>query len=388
MRTVCRQPVAPGAGETVASDDDAGASPLAPIERTLQVVTAMAGGRSAVVRALVDDDAALSLVAGAPGSEVLRAQLGCTSARCGICGLALLSGRTQLGGADCDCAGALAEITGPVGQVVAMPVRRGQKACGTLTLFLTDPMDPGSTMPPGLDELLPALADLIGLALPPALVAGEDMQARLMQERRLLANEVHDSVAQNLTSIRMRTTLLRDAIARADLPRAAACATEIDACIAGVQSSARAIITHFRSEMDAPGLGPALQAAVEELRLASGIEVDLTNLLRDQRLTPYEEQQVFYIAREALTNALKYARADCVAILLVEGDGKIELMVTDNGIGLEGGKALEQGHFGLRIMRERARRLGGTIDFERCALGGTRVRLVLPRGDAVAGAWQ
>jgi nitrate/nitrite-specific signal transduction histidine kinase len=206
-----------------------------------------------------------------------------------------------------------------------------------------------------------------------------DVHDLVAQERMLLASEIHDCIAQSLTSIRMRTTLLRDAIAREDGERAAKLAADIDAAVTGVQASVRGIITQFRAAMQGQGLGQALQSTVEEMRQTSGIDVDFTYLVRELRLSPADEQQVFFIAREALTNAVKYSRAECVGMLLIDHGAMLELMVTDNGIGLDCCKPAEEpGHFGLSIMRERARRLGGRVEFETCAVGGTRVRLFVP----------
>ena len=213
----------------------------------------------------------------------------------------------------------------------------------------------------------------------------DEVHARVEQERQMLGNEVHDSVAQSITSVRMRMTMLRDAIARGDPARAGALATDIDTAIAGVQSGLREIITHFRGAMAAPDLVSALEIAIDELRVVSEVEIDFTNLLGNAKLSAYEEHQMFYIAREAITNALKYAHANCVGVLLIEEQGHIELMVTDNGIGLEQANVRQQGHFGLRIMQERARRLGGTLAVEPCPCGGTRVRLVIPCCPPISG---
>jgi nitrate/nitrite-specific signal transduction histidine kinase len=244
--------------------------------------------------------------------------------------------------------------------------------------FFLEGADAGSELAPALSELLVALGEVVGTAIESTRRADLNVYASVMQERHLLANEVHDSLAQNLTSIRMRTSLLRDAVGRQQGERAAQYLREIDEALAVAQSRVREIITQFRAQMDAPRLVPALEFAVDELRAASGIEIELVNRLREPKLSPYEEVQVFYIAREALTNALKHAHPNCVRVVLAQHPAGFELLVEDDGVGMDSGRASDYGHFGLNIMRERAQRLGGRIDLEHCPGGGTRVRLAFP----------
>jgi nitrate/nitrite-specific signal transduction histidine kinase len=275
-------------------------------------------------------------------------------------------------------------------RAAAMRQRRFDDDSTHLLSFFLDGADGGaelppelSGLPPELSEVLSALGEVVGTAIESTRRADLNVYASVMQERHLLANEVHDSLAQNLTSIRMRTSLLRDAVRRQQSERAAQYLEEIDESLAVAQSRVREIITQFRAQMDAPRLIPALEYAVDELRAASGIEIDLVNQLRETKLSAYEEVQVFYIAREALTNALKHANPSCVRVVLAQSPAGFELLVEDDGVGLDSGKASDHGHFGLNIMRERAQRLGGRIELERCSRGGTRVRLSFPLRSSV-----
>jgi nitrate/nitrite-specific signal transduction histidine kinase len=265
----------------------------------------------------------------------------------------------------------------PALRVLAVPVHCRGETSGVLSLFLDDgAMD--LTMAPGLAELLTALGDVLGLAMENALLSEADFHAGLMLQRHLIANEVHDSLAQNLAAIRMRTALLRDAVAKRDAARAQDYLAEIDESLAHAQSRVREIITDFRSQMGATQLVPALEHAIDELRAASGIAIEFDNGAREPSLSAFEQVQVFYIAREALTNALKHAGARCVRVALAEVGEDIELRVEDDGIGLDGNKSAGHGHFGLNIMHERAARLGGAVAFERRPGGGTRVQLRFP----------
>ncbi len=258
--------------------------------------------------------------------------------------------------------------------VAAVPLHSRGEVCGVLSLLFTPDVDEAA-LPAAVGELLPALGEVLGLALENALLSEADFHAGLMLQRQLIANEVHDSLAQNLASVRMRTALLRDAVAKRDASRMANYLAEIDESLALAQSRVREIITDFRSQMGTTQLVPALESAIDELRTASGVQIDFDSGGHEPQLSAFEQVQIFYIAREALTNALKHARASCVRIALEQVDEHFELRVEDNGVGLHRSRSLDTGHFGLDIMRERAARLGGAVAFEVARGGGTRVRL-------------
>jgi nitrate/nitrite-specific signal transduction histidine kinase len=328
------------------------------------------------VRTVLDDGSSMDLIAASGAGAKARARIAHTGADCGVCAVALRTGQIQASTDACAC---VRELAGSDGghQVVAVALRHNEQPCGVLSLFLDGPAA-AAQLPPAVLQLLPALGDVIGTAVENTRQTEFHVHSSVMQERHMLANEVHDSLAQNLTSIRMRTSLLRDAVASQDQRRAAQYLEEIDESLAVAQARVREIITEFRAQMDAPRLLPALEFAIEELRGASGVEIELDCQVREPRLSPYEEVQVFYIAREALTNALKHSQASRVRVVLSERAGSYELRVEDNGVGLDSGKAADHGHFGLNIMRERAQRVGGTIELQRGERGGTCVRLTFP----------
>ncbi len=357
----------------------------APIERLLRVLVSMSAASAATLRTRSSTGDALQLVASCEIAPALQQRIERVAGNCGACCDALQDGGMHVAVQSCQCVEALAAHDGGPRRVVAVPLHNRGETSGVLSLFLKDD---GSA--PALSdtvlELLPALGDLLGLLLENELLSEADFRAGLMLQRQLIANEVHDSLAQNLASVRMRTALLRDAVAKRDAARTAEYLAEIDESLGLAQSRVREIITDFRSQMGATQLIPAIENAVEELRAASGIRIDFDSDAREPRLSAFEQVQVFYIAREALTNALKHARPRSVRVALAEVDGNIELRVEDDGVGLAPERARGAGHFGLEIMSERASRLGGTVAFEPGAAGGTRVRLLFPSRMVGAGS--
>ncbi|SPJ17409.1 putative GAF sensor signal transduction histidine kinase [Burkholderiales bacterium] len=364
------------------SAEDAGAYTLAadmnaPIDHLLQVLAGMTEARAATVRTISDDGSPMDLVAASGASTSAQTRIARADADCGVCAVALRGDGVQVSTERCACVRELDADAGADHQVVAVALRHKEQALGVLSLFLERP-GAALDLPARFPDLLSALGDVIGSAIANTRQADNDVHSSVMQERHMLANEVHDSLAQNLTSIRMRTALLRRAFATRDEERATQYLEEIDEALAGAQSRVREIITQFRAQMDAPRLLPALEFAIEELRAASEVKIELECRVPEPRLSPYEEVQIFYIAREALTNALKHSQARHVRLVLDEHAGWYELRVEDDGVGLDSAKTADHGHFGLNIMRERAQRIGGVIELQRCEKGGTRVRLNFP----------
>ena len=268
--------------------------------------------------------------------------------------------------------------------VVAVPLRHRNVPVGTLSLHFDEPCAlPAETMP-----LLHATGELIGVALENARLTRENLRASLVSERQLMANEVHDSLAQGLTYMRMRMSLLRDAVKRGDELRAFKYWSDVDESLTGAHGRLRELITHFRSRMDPQGLQHALAEAVQSFSERTGIALELTNNAPALRLPVPSELQVFHILQEALANICKHANARQVRVSLSLANGSCELIVDDDGVGIADPGAAEgadPGHYGIAIMRERAAGLGGEVTFEHSAGGGTRVRLRFPEAQLSGG---
>jgi two-component system, NarL family, nitrate/nitrite sensor histidine kinase NarX len=143
-------------------------------------------------------------------------------------------------------------------------------------------------------------------------------------------------------------------------------------------ASLRSIVTHLRAPMDPAGLVHALGASVDNFRRSTGAELEFINDWPGLALPPDQEAQVFHIVQEALSNVARHAGAQHVRLhLAAEGESSARVLVEDDGSGLPAGGA-GGSHYGMEIMAERARRLGGTLEIGARPGGGTRIQLVFP----------
>ena len=272
-----------------------------------------------------------------------------------------------------------ADALGPVCKhLVAVPLRHRDRPVGALNLMFAAEC----TLPPAMTPLLRAAGDLIGMTLDNARLSCENLRIRLTSERQMLANEVHDSLAQGLTYMRMRMTLLRDAIRDNDELRARKYCSDVDDTLGNSQRRLRELITYFRSQMDPQGLVHALRETSERFFDRTGIALSFDNQVLNLCLPPEREIEVFHIVQEALANVARHAHATSAALSLGYTQDGYRLVVEDDGVGFAAASGEpghgDSGHYGIAIMRERAHRLGGTISLGRAGGTGTRLELTFP----------
>jgi two-component system nitrate/nitrite sensor histidine kinase NarX len=209
----------------------------------------------------------------------------------------------------------------------------------------------------------------------------EALRTALANERQMMANEVHDSLAQGLTYMRMRMSLLRDAIRDGDDVRAFKYWSDVDSSLTNAHRRLRELITYFRSRMDPQGLLHALHEMTETFLDRTGVALEFANRVPDLDLPVGREVQVFHIVQEALANVCMHANARRARLTLERKGAGYEIVVDDDGVGIAVDLAAEHGeagHYGIAIMRERASRLGGELTLDSAAGAGTRVRLYFP----------
>ena len=208
-----------------------------------------------------------------------------------------------------------------------------------------------------------------------------------LEERAQLANELHDSLAQTLASLRFQVRVLDDTL-RQDNELAVWQEMErIQGSLDEANVELRELIAHFRAPVSKHGLMPGIRKLLSRFRKETGTEAVLQNQAHDVELGAEEENQVLRIVQEALTNARKHSRANMVRVLLSQDNaGRFRVIIEDDGIGFtpEAEDHDTDHHFGLAIMRERAEALGAALGVESEPGEGTRVIVELALKDTVA----
>jgi len=217
---------------------------------------------------------------------------------------------------------------------------------------------------------------------------GRDQEGRriaLLEERAAIARELHDSLAQSLSFMKIQIARLQSSSGQSDAAnQSVAVIAELREGLDNAYRELRELLATFRVHMDVRGLGFAIQSAIDEFSQRSSLSIALDNRLINCRLTVNEEFHILHVVREALSNIVRHSGASNVSIALVyQSNGTVMVTIDDDGVGYKP-TSDGQDHYGQAIMKERAYSLGGDIEVMPRRNGGTRVRLVftpkLPQG--------
>lgn len=224
-------------------------------------------------------------------------------------------------------------------------------------------------------ELIQALANLIGTALSLERQREQENRLLLFEERAVIARELHDSLAQALSYMKLQVSRLQTLIRRGEsTERLEAVSEELREGLNSAYRQLRELLTTFRLSIQEGGLQQALQDTTREFAERGGFQVQLRVQPLAFDLSANEQIHLLQVAREALSNCARHAGADKVLVALRQDGEQVELRVEDNGRGLAGDHDSRQ-HHGLAIMQERARSLGGSLSVTANAPRGTRVLL-------------
>lgn len=214
-----------------------------------------------------------------------------------------------------------------------------------------------------------------------------ELQRLMHDERRRIAEQLHDRVEQIFFSIALITQAGLDAMDSSDDPAQAVLARSRVLAGQGAEELRAAIFALNRAELYDEGLVPALWQIIREFRGRTGLEADLVLGGHEPRLPPEVTEALHAVAREALANTERHAKASAVVLSLSFDGAAAQLTVQDDGVGVSPlllrTLADSSVHFGLRSVRQRVEQLGGRFTAQPGEDGGFVVRAWLPHHDNV-----
>ena len=251
------------------------------------------------------------------------------------------------------------------------PIDKHGQAFGKLVWTIPEKLAPE----PWQEDLLNAMSDLIATSIDLEHKRRTESRLEIMEERAVIARELHDSLAQSLSYLKLQIALLNKQYQK-ELSQ-----EKISLTIYNIKKvtnlayrQLREILTTFRLKIDNESIEDSIKKTVNEFSEKCHHTIEFTYGLNNNLLNPHQEIHLLQIIREALSNIHKHARASRAYInIKIEGN-KIEVEINDNGCGCSDAIAAE-GHFGLKIMHERARSLGGILSITSNYPSGTRVLL-------------
>lgn len=257
--------------------------------------------------------------------------------------------------------------------VVSVPIRLQDRVLGEFNLFFRHPV----LLSADETELLDALASHLASALEGLRAAALAREAAVSEERALLARELHDSIAQSLAFLKIQAQLLRSAVQRAQPAQVATALDELDTGLRESIGDVRELLVHFRTRTNTDDIEQALQETLQKFQHQTGLPTTLQVQGHGLPLPSDVQVQVLHVLQEALSNVRKHAGATQVDIDVLKG-ARWRFLVRDNGIGFDTGQNHGQSHVGMKIMSERAARIGAGVTVVSGPGQGTTVTLTLP----------
>ena len=227
--------------------------------------------------------------------------------------------------------------------------------------------------------MLESLGQHLGVAIESLRLVSKERELAASEERSLIAQELHDSIAQSLAFLNLQVQMLRRALASSDAAESARVADEIQAGVQESYADVRELLVHFRTRAAEGDLEHGVRTLATRFERQTGVPVALQLDGQTVPLEPDAQLQVMHILQEALSNVRKHARATHVQVEVRRGPGH-HFVVRDDGRGFdpEAWAADASEHVGLRIMRERAQRIGATLEVRSQPGRGTEISLTLP----------
>ena len=347
------------------------------LNRFLSMMVRLAGASAGVVRVLTGDGKHLRLAAslGLPAELVDKERL--VDIDCGICGVALRNDEIKQTRDLKPCVARTGQpFFGECRSMVVVPLEHNGRLLGAYNLYMAE----DKPIPEEVSLLFRSISEHLAMAVENTRLMRENLRMSLMSERQMMANEVHDSLAQTMAYMKMRIELLREALLQYESGKALKYSGDIQQALDEAYASLRELLTQFRNRMDPLGLEHALKEHAAAYFDRTGVRLEFENRIPDLNLTVDQEVQVFHIVQEALSNVARHSGAGQARLTLDVADGQYAFTVEDDGRGVfvMGAQPDLRHHFGISIMSERAQRLGGNIEIANRPQGGARLRLLVP----------
>ncbi len=258
-------------------------------------------------------------------------------------------------------------------RIASVLLKSRSRPLGTIILFSKTE----NSFSPEIMQLLESIGNQLGVAIENTKYHQHIEEIAVLEERARISRELHDSLAQTLGWLSIKTELLEEDL---KLGKTKESNTEMKA----IRGVVRDACYDVRESIDGLRTRPTgdlnITAAVwiAEFRQRSGLVTNFYPSDEKIQLSPRVETELLRILQEALTNTRKHANAKSVNIKLQKKGKNAELTITDDGSGFDYDVKRDKKHFGLRIMRERAENLGGSLHVKSKLDEGTQITAILP----------
>lgn len=263
-----------------------------------------------------------------------------------------------------------------VRNLLGVPIHAKEKLIGAL--YLADKED-GSEFSETDRQLIEMLALHAAVAIENARLYEQTELLAVLEERERFAQDLHDGIIQSIYAVGLSMEGIKSGIFATD----PFMGKQLDLCLqslAKVIDDIRRCIFDLRPQaLQQKGLKARLESLVQEpkVRLRLPIEAEISAEV-DDCLNEWQANHVFHICHEALSNAVRHAKADHIAVSLTLESDTVTLRVEDDGTGFNPPPEIKPGHRGLANIQARAAQLGARVSINSAPAQGTHIALSLP----------
>ena len=263
-----------------------------------------------------------------------------------------------------------------------MHIRNGNKPIGIFVLYYDDDRD--------LDQqtcrLYENFGSHLGVAIDNRRLIERDQQYAVVQERNLMAQGLHDSIAQSLSFLNLQVQFLESGLKADDKAFVDDTVAQIKEGVKQSYEDVRELLLNFRERIHSESFAEAISMVVNRFENQTGLHVEVNTQRLGAELTDKQKLQVIFIMQEALANVRKHSQASLVRIDIDNAEDFF-ICVSDNGVGIDPAllEKRKARHVGMNIMRERAERIHASVKIDRVDPSifpsGTSVSLTIPASE-------
>lgn len=229
------------------------------------------------------------------------------------------------------------------------------------------------------ERLMQGFAMLLAQVLHKEQALLQHQRLLLMEERAVIARELHDSLAQALSYLKIQAALLKRSFAKGQMTQASEALHQIEEGLGSAYTQLRELLGTFRLSFNNDAdLGEAIGVMLDQLQPQTKAQIQLDYRIASSDLEAGQHIHILQLIREAVLNAIKHADANLIEVACQTlPDGNIQVEITDDGVGI-GASRSAINHYGLSIMNERATKLQGQLSIRNHEPQGTCVHLIFP----------
>ncbi|MBH9740674.1 sensor histidine kinase [Vibrio navarrensis] len=225
------------------------------------------------------------------------------------------------------------------------------------------------------EQLIIAFSELLTQSLSTFYKVQQDQQILILKERNTIARELHDSIAQSLSCLKIKLSILQMDLSNLTKEQTSII-EEMREEVNVAYSQLRELLTTFRLKLDGLGFLPALENTIMDYNKKIGTQIRFSYELPANTISIHQSIHLIQIIRELLNNVYKHAKASNVTLNLSIKDNNIFLVITDDGCGFS--TSQESSRYGLKIIGDRTQSLSGKWNIISSPGQGTQFYLTFP----------